>query len=239
MGPWCHLAGPPEGQPARIDSVHAMGTIDYQVHEGLSGKADFDDAAVVAARAFQTDPFFEHLAPPSMLRARGLALYMRAALKNVGPKGRILTVRTNDRIAGVALWVAPGGYPAPARNQAAQMAGMVHAFAPRPQMTPNALRYVRAIEKAHPHEAMWYLQVLATDPEHQRRGVGASLLGPVLEDCDEQGLPAYLETQKFDNLAYYRRHGFGLEQTLEPVVGAPPLWTMIRQPRSRASTTAS
>lgn len=209
-----------------------MGRTEPEVHEGLRGKADIDAAAVVAARAFQTDPFFEHLAPPSMLRARGLAIYMRAAIKNAGPKRRILTVRTEGRIVGVALWVAPGGYPAPARNQVAQLAGMVHAFAPRPQMAPKAYRYVRAIEKAHPHQPLWYLQVLATDPEHQRRGVGSALLAPVLEDCDEQGLPAYLETQKFDNLAYYRQHGFELEQTLDPVAGAPSLWTMIRHPRA-------
>jgi len=204
----------------------------HEVHDGLTGRSDIDDAAVVAARAFQTDPFFEHLAPPSMLRARGLALYMRAALKNAGPKGRILSVLAEGRICGVALWVGPGGYPPPARNQVAQLVGMVHAFAPRPRMAPKAYRYVRAIEKAHPHEPMWYLQVLATDPEHQRRGVGAALLAPVLADCDEQGLPAYLETQKFDNLAYYRQHGFALEQTLKPVPGGPSLWTMVRQPRT-------
>ena len=52
---------------------------------------------------------------------------------------------------------------------------------------------------------------------------------PVLERCDRDGLPAYLETQKESNLAFYERCGFAVERKLE-VRGAPPVWTMRREP---------
>ena len=209
-----------------------MSRREIEIIEGLSGRAETDDAAIVGARAFQNDPFFRHLAPPSMLRARGLAIYMRAMLKNLGPGGHILTARHEGQIVGVGAWVAPGGYPAPGRNQAAQVAGLVHAFAPRPQMAPDGMRYMRAIEHEHPKGPLWYLAMLTVDPEMQRTGIGSLMVEPILERCDTEGLDAYLETQKHDNLAYYRRFGFETVAELRPVPSGPPLWTMRRTPRS-------
>jgi hypothetical protein len=57
------------------------------------------------------------------------------------------------------------------------------------------------------------------------------LLRPVLERCDAEGLHAYLETQKEENVPWYGRHGFNLVEKLE-TKGAPPIWTLLRDPRS-------
>ena len=62
--------------------------------------------------------------------------------------------------------------------------------------------------RVHPHEPHWYLAVLGTDPSFQRTGAGTALLEPVLARVDAEGLPAYLETQKEANLAWYGRFGF-------------------------------
>ena len=204
---------------------------EVQVVTGLSGRVETEDAAIVGARAFQNDPFFVHLAPPSMLRARGLAIFMRAMLRNLGDGGHVLTARAEGRIVGVGAWVAPGGYPAPARHQVAQAAGLVHAFAPRPQMAPDGMRYLRAIEHEHPADPLWYLAMLTVDPELQRSGIGSQLVAPVLERCDTEGVDAYLETQKHDNLAYYHRFGFETVNELRPGASGPPLWTMRRPAR--------
>ena len=205
---------------------------EIEVVTGLRGRAEIEDAAIVGARAFQNDPFFMHLAPPSMLRARGLAIYMRAMLKNLGDDGHILTARAEGSIVGVGAWVAPGGYPAPARSQLGQGAGLVHAFAPRPQMAPDGMRYMRAIEHEHPKDPLWYLAMLTVDPEQQRSGIGSRLVEPILERCDSEGVDAYLETQKHSNLAYYHRFGFETVSELRPVSSGPPLWTMRRSARA-------
>jgi hypothetical protein len=52
----------------------------------------------------------------------------------------------------------------------------------------------------------------------------------VLQRCDEEGVVAYLETQKEENVAYYARHAFELIDKIE-VAGVPPVWTLSRQPR--------
>jgi ribosomal protein S18 acetylase RimI-like enzyme len=208
-----------------------MSRPEIEIVEGLSERSELDDAAMVAARAFHTDPFYIHLAPPSLLRARGLAIFARSLLRNLGPKGRIFTARVEGRIVGVAGWVEPGGYPYGARQQIGQTAGVLRAFAPQPRAARPGFAYMRAIEKAHPKDELWYLALLTVDPEHQRSGVGSMLLGPVIDRCTTEGLDAYLETQKEDNLAYYRRHGFEVVDRLEPIADGPPLWTMRRVSR--------
>ena len=71
--------------------------------------------------------------------------------------------------------------------------------------------------------------MLGSDPLFQRMGAGTAVLAPVLERCDAEGLPAYLETQKEENIAYYARHRFELVQKLD-VPPCPPVWTLLRNP---------
>lgn len=194
-------------------------------------KRELEDVALVSARAFHTDPFFEYLSPSAMVRSRGLNRYGLTTASYLGPKGLLLTARRAGKIVGVGGWVAPGGYPYPAREQVLQTLGALRALYPRPASLFKALRYLTAIEKAHPKEQLWYLQLLCSDPEHQRSGVGGALQEAVLARCDAEGIGAYLETQNEDNLAYYRRFGWELADTLHPVHDGPPIWTMRREPR--------
>ena len=77
------------------------------------------DAAMVAARAFHDDPFFEFLDPRPVRRARGLAIFWRAELASLGPTTALTGARREDgRLVGVAAVIPPGGYPLPAANQA-------------------------------------------------------------------------------------------------------------------------
>jgi GNAT superfamily N-acetyltransferase len=208
-----------------------MARADIAIDEGKLTRLEYHAAAVVGARAFQTDPFFAYLTPNAVVRSRGLNLYMLAICRNLGPKGRLLTARRDGQIVGVAAWIAPGGYPYPVRTQLGQSLGALRALSRVPPALVTGTRYLLALEKEHPKEELWYLQLLAADPEHQRQGVGGALLEGVLGECDRDGVSAYLETQKEDNLAYYRRFGFELASTLSPVRNGPPLWTMRRQPR--------
>jgi ribosomal protein S18 acetylase RimI-like enzyme len=72
-----------------------------------------------------------------------------------------------------------------------------------------------------------YLQAIAVAADRQGHGVGSALLAPVLQRCDRDGLPAYLEASSDRSRGLYERHGF---VTLDPVVNLPdgplmyPMW---------------
>jgi GNAT superfamily N-acetyltransferase len=208
---------------------------DVSITDAPLTRREVDEAAVVAARAFQTDPFFEYLSPGSVARARGLALYCHTLCAHLAPSSRLLTARRDGRIVGVGLWVPPGAFPFPLPLQLRQTLGALRALYRVPPSIPKGMRYLLAMEKAHPKEPLWYLQLLVTDPEHQRQGVGAALQREVLETCDREGLSAYLETQKEDNLVYYRRFGYEVVGELAPIRGGPQLWRLQRTPRPGAS----
>lgn len=193
---------------------------------------DRDEAALVAARAFHNDPFFEFLSPRPLLRSRGLNLYWRAMISASEHDDRPLCARDGaGRMVGVALWVRPDGYPPPVRTQLRQSGGALRALAPRPAAVRDGTKYLLALDKVHPRTPHWYLELLVVDPSVQRLGIGGLLQQAVLEEADRAGLPCHLETQNPANLPYYERYGYAVAEELSPVAGGPPLWTMWREPR--------
>jgi len=205
---------------------------DVEISSAALSSREMRDVALVSARAFHTDPFFEFLSPSALVRSRGLNRFGMTTVQHLGPKGLLLTARLNGKIVGVGGWVAPGGYPFAVKEQLLQTLGAVRALYSRPASLVKGFRYLRAVEKAHPKEPLWYLQLLCCDPEHQRSGVGGALQEEVLRRCDAEGIGAYLETQNEDNLAYYGRFGWKLADTLRPLRDGPPIWTMRREPRA-------
>lgn len=93
----------------------------------------------------------------------------------------------------------------------------------------KALRLFMEVERRHPREPHWYLALLATDPSAQGRGLGTALLAPVLEQCDREGIPAYTETQKKDNVSWYARSGFDVASEIT-LPGTPTVWCLARTP---------
>ncbi|MGH9299818.1 MAG: hypothetical protein ACRDZT_07855, partial [Acidimicrobiales bacterium] len=142
----------------------------------LMEPANLNEAAAVAVRAFQYDPFFVFLSPRPLLRARGLGLFWRSFLGGVGARGESFGARLADgRLVGVAAWVRPGGYPLGVRSQLRQSAGAFWALWPEPRALRDGTKYLLAIEKVHPKEPLWYLALLVTDPSVQRTGIGTAL----------------------------------------------------------------
>jgi len=88
--------------------------------------------------------------------------------------------------------------------------GMVRAMG---RNLPRLRQLGERLEHARPEQPHWYLFHLGTDPDRQRRGVGTALLRSMLERCDADGTPAYLECCDA-NVAYYERFGFAVRDTV-------------------------
>lgn len=139
-------------------------------------------------------------------------------------------VWTTPELTCAALWAPPKRWKLTTIQDAALARGLLH-----PRLLPRLPLIgvgLRGIERAHPSRPPhWYLAVLGTDPSAQGQGLGSAVLQPVLEQCDSDGVGAYLESSKERNIDFYARHGFRVtgEQRLPR---GPIMWLMWREPRA-------
>jgi ribosomal protein S18 acetylase RimI-like enzyme len=86
-----------------------------------------------------------------------------------------------------------------------------------------------AMREAHPSTPHFYLAGLGTDPPRQGEGLGSAAMAPVLARADRDRVPAYLESTKERNVAFYERHGFRVTGTITAPPDGPPMWLMWRE----------
>jgi ribosomal protein S18 acetylase RimI-like enzyme len=174
-------------------------------------------------RAFFDDPVALYLFPNEISRRKRFGRFAQLAIDSFAGHG---AVHTTDPIRGAAIWQAPSpsnvGF------------GMQLRLAMRLADTTRsaffrAMTLGETMRKHHYPKPHWYLAILGTVPEAQGRGLGSAMMQPVLERCDRDGLPAYLESSKESNIPFYNRHGFELTGRIEIEKG-PTLWPMVRQP---------
>jgi GNAT superfamily N-acetyltransferase len=194
-------------------------------------RALVDETARTLARAFDDSPLWRFLFPKGPARLKISAGMFRAMLLDALPFGEAHVATDSSGVIGAASWLPPEGNPIPPRRQAILLARMALLFPRAPTRIGDSMRYLNAIDRVHPKDFHWYLGLLGVDPRHQGEGIGARLIDHTLDRLDREGLPAYLETDKESNLAWYSRRRFELRETLEPVKSGPPAWTMWRNPK--------
>lgn len=204
----------------------------YRIDEKSLNRAEMTQATKVGGQAFFDDPFFSYLFPDDRQRRRSLPIFFRSVFAHMGPRGHVVTVRNEHHdIVGVAAWQRTRGYPLAVGTQLAQLPSSLRAMYRRPRALGVGYAYMVAITNAHKKDLHWYLMVLCADPSVQRRGVGTLLLEHAFVAIDAEGVGVYLETPREENIAYYRRFGFELVDTLRPVEGGAAYYTMWRPPR--------
>jgi GNAT superfamily N-acetyltransferase len=130
--------------------------------------------------------------------------------------------------AGAALWVPPGKQPV-GEDQAEEFARRMEELAGVD--AERILEVSKIIDEHHPQGSFYFLQFMGVQPERQGHGIGSALMAPVLERCDLEGVPAYLDATSERNKKLYERHGFEASAEYAPL-GCPPLYPMWRQPGS-------
>lgn len=184
-------------------------------------------ATDLLARTFWDDPVVEHLLPHEPTRYRRLRHLYAFVLADGRRRG---LVHTTPELESIAVWQAPGRRSTGPGDVVRALPMGLRAFGPT--RIPKALATLDAIERRHPREPHWYLELLGTDPLRKGRGAAGGLLGPVLDNADRDGLPAYLESSKAANVGFYERWGFEVTDELTLPNGGPPMWLMWRTPRT-------
>ena len=181
--------------------------------------------AATEARAFYDDPLQVWALPDASTRLDVLTRLFELMIRVVSlPLGESYT---DDTRSVGALWAPPGRWVVD-QEAAEELDGMAVIVG---QGLARMRRCWEAITAVHPAEPHFYLSGLGTDPPRQGQGLGSAVLAPVLARCDAEGVPAYLESTKERNLAFYERHGFEVTGMLVVPPDGPKLWTMWRSPQ--------
>ena len=205
------------GPPVRSEEAAAR----FGAREALPGEACA--LARTLASAFAEEPATRWLLPTSNEWARAGAGYFRLRLRYALAHGVVLTC---PDLRGGALWLPPGSAGLDPWQELGFRLRMRRVLRGRMQ---RARRLARRMQSARPPEPHWYLASLGTHPDHRGRGIATRLLQPVLERCDAEGRPAYLETSTPASIGFYRRRGFRVRDHVG-LPGGPPVVTLWREP---------
>ena len=190
------------------------------------------ETARMLARAYVANPL--HLAAFGRDElARNEAFFREGLAVMAGPKLVALDDAREDgpRVVGFVHWVRSPGCRLHWLEKLRLAPAMIEGFGVR-----AALRVSRWLstwahhDPARPHA---HLGPIAVDPDAQGRGIGRRLMELHRAELDRLALAGYLETDRPENVAFYRRFGFETIRELD-VLGVPN-YTMWRQaPSARA-----
>lgn len=197
-------------------------------------RATDDDVPALArtlTRAFAEDPVVGWAWPAHARRERALEHFQATRLRQLIAGGEVWTTPELDC---AALWALPGRWQPSVRETLEVFPAFAH-----PSLVwrmPLVMAGWLNVERRHPREPLhYYLAVLGTDPPAQGQGLGTRVLAPVLEECDREGVAAFLESSKESNIAFYARHGFRVVQEMRLPRG-PLIWKMWREPLGGAAS---
>lgn len=178
-----------------------------------------DDAVAIQTAAFIADPVMRWMYPESRSYLAHFPGFVRAFGGGAfDSDGAFLS----DCLGGVALWLPPGVHP-----DGDAIEGFFRKTVSEEKLD-DLFGVLEQMDEYHPEESHWYLSIIGVDPARQGQGLGAQLLQHTLARCDEDGLPAYLESSNPANISLYGRHGF--EVMGEIRVGDAPLVTPMLRP---------
>lgn len=181
--------------------------------------------AAALAAAFDQDPVFRWMIPADGRRGARLRRFFSVELEQiVFPEGEVWAT---DGLEGAALCLPPERWRLPPRVAVGQGRSYARVFGLR---LVQALAMLTLIERRHYRPAHYYIPYIGVRPERQGQGTGSALLAPILERCDRERLPAYLEASSERNAALYARLGFEHLGELR-ILGSPPVWPMLREAR--------
>ena len=189
-------------------------------------------AAAIVARAFFDYPSLKAYFPDEKSRSWKLPWYMARVLESAMRYGEVMTT---DDLSGVLFLLPPGhtrltdweyvqcGFLAAPLVVGLRRYSLVNASEAYLADTQERLLQGR------PHYYLWGITV---DPARQRTGAGTTLLNALFDKADGEGMPVYLETHQFANVAYYEQRGFGLIHTGTMPGDDLPFWCMLREPKA-------
>ncbi|MEO8070794.1 MAG: GNAT family N-acetyltransferase [Acidobacteriota bacterium] len=188
---------------------------------------DFPAASLVLARAMGNNPLHLRLldAGAGGHEAVVARLFLAVFERHHDTGGLILGAFSRSDLVGVCTAEQPGRHPPTPWSTLRMLPRLVSGGSLA--ATALALDWAAQWRRRDLGPEHWQLGPVGVAPEWQRRGVGTQLLRAFEARIDPGHAPAYLETDKLENVAFYERFGF---QTIgDAAVLGVRTWFMVRE----------
>jgi GNAT superfamily N-acetyltransferase len=180
------------------------------------------DAGAVAARALRDNPMLAFSVPDDPLSRLHVGYDTFVDRVPAGSIGALL----GPHVVGVAAAAPPDGCIG---ATAAPELRTRPAGDPADASGYDRARFVISIMCDHdPAERHVHVGPVGVEPGAQGLGIGAAMMQALCGHLDAAGEVGWLETDKPDNVVFYRRHGFAVDVE-ERLLGFP-VWFMRRAP---------
>lgn len=93
---------------------------------------------------------------------------------------------------------------------------------------PRLIHWHDRWESVEPSEDHWHLSPMCVKPGAQGLGIGKLMLQHLCQLLDQRRGGGYLETGKWENVLFYKKYGFTVQQEVN--IYTAKTWTMWREP---------
>ena len=158
-------------------------------------------------------------------RCRALTRFFVPVLHGLYHRGLILGAFRDGSLVGVCGMARPGLCQPTSLEKLTVIPSVVFG---NPLAAPmRVLKWAGEWARRDPSEPHWHLGPVAVDLHLQGQGIGRAMLTQFCARVDACGGLSYLETDKLDNVRFYRKFGFTV--TAEAEILAVPNWLMSRR----------
>ena len=190
--------------------------------------ADADAISETLGRAFVDDPMMCFVLNDESTRPAKMPRLFKLLFKLALPYG---ACDVTNGVEAVTLWRPPGKWHMPFHQYIINGREFVSIFGLGGRGL-RAMSIMDFVEKHHPKEPHYYLQVIGTDPAKQGKGYGGVVMRRQLAVADAARMPCYLESSKETNIPIYQNFGFEITSEIRVPNGGPTLYAMWRKARA-------
>lgn len=178
--------------------------------------------ATVLAESFASDPVVSHLLRNTK-QSDAWIHYFQVGAEVAFEQGEVWTT---EELTGACLFFAPGQWRISTWKELRSAWRIARATSLA--TTWNIRTVFHSLEDALPKQPHYYLLAIGVRASHRSRGLGTALMRPLLNRCQKEQQPAYLENTDPKNRRFYERHGFELTRSLILPNATPPIDLMWR-----------
>ena len=179
-----------------------------------------DECVAMLADAFVNNPLHRSAFGPGRLDQN--RLFFRIGLRHMFIGQSFMALHDGEVCGYVHFNPWPDCLPAPEEIPTVVAARLT----PLGEAIPQVIRWFTRWCHLDPEEPHVHLGPIGVAPKMQREGAGTALMQRYIEHLEQEKAPGYLETDRPENVEFYKKFGFAVRRA-EELIGSPT-WYMWR-----------